>query len=255
MSNSVIHQAINFRREIGGGMSKPCVFECSDGVERLLKFQDRVGTGALASDWVGALLAGELDVQSPAPALVYLDDDAISTMEPQAAAEARPGYAFGTAYLPSAQNVIGIESITRCRNHPEILGRLAVLDTWIGTADRVRPAGDWNLLVETDQDPPFLVAIDFGMAFTGVLTPLVGPVDEPQLPFVCHPTVRPSVNGDAVAEALAQAEGITDAAIVKMVRTTPEAWLSDEQRGRVVRFLLTRRGKLRAAVAELEVGG
>ena len=250
MPNHSIHQATNFRHELGGGMSRPCVFECSDGQERVLKFQDRATKAALASDWIGALLATELGVRTPAPSLVHLGAEAISTMAPQAGVDALPGYAFGTAYLPHAQTIIGIGLITLCSNHPEVLGGLAVLDTWIGTQDRRRP-NDWNLLAETDQGAHQLVAIDFGMAFPGLLVPLVGPSDHQPLTLVCPADVKHLIDRNAVDEALARAEGMNDAEIIKTVATTPDAWLSSEQRGRVVRFLRARRDGLRAVLTEL----
>lgn len=245
-------QAINFLRELGGGVSRPCVFECSDGQERVLKFQDRAPTAALASDWIGALLATELGVRTPAPCLVHLDHEAIATMGPQAARDAHPGYAFGSAYLPSAQNVFGIGSITSCRNYSELLGSLTVLDTWIGTQDRLRPDKAWNLLMETDQGPwRQLVAIDFGMAFPGPLIPLVGLSDHLPLTPICPQVVRHLVDRQAVAETLDRAEGMNDAEIIKAVATTPDAWLSSEQRGRVIGFLRARRDGLRATLTEL----
>ncbi len=209
----------------------------------------------MASDWIGALLATELGVRSPAPRLVHLDQSAISTMQPRAAANARPGYAFGAAYLPSAQNITGIRGITTCENHSDVLGRLAVLDTWIGTEDRLRPDGVWNLLSETDQGSlPQLVAIDFGMAFAGALVPLVGFSGHFPTELVCPREARPLIDPHAATESLTRAKGMTEAEIITLVETTPETWLTADQRGRVIRFLLGRRNELGASLAELEVG-
>jgi len=234
-------------------MSRPCVFECSDGEDRVLKFESRATKAALASDWIGALLATELGVRTPAPSLVLLDEEAIETIRPPSEADALPGYAFGTAYLPHAQNATAISGILSCDNHTEVLGRLAVLDTWIGTEDRLRPDKVWNLIRETDLgSTPQLVAIDFGMAFTGALVPLFGQSDSGQPHLVCPSELRPLVSLDATEAALARAEEVTEAEVVTAVETTPESWLSPAQRGRVIRFLLSRREHLRASLAELE---
>ena len=207
----------------------------------------------MASDWIGALLATELGVRSPAPRLVHLDQSAISTMQPRAAANAHPGYAFGAAYLPSAQNITGIRGITTCANHADVLGRLAVLDTWIGTEDRLRPDGVWNLLSETDQGSlPQLVAIDFGMAFTDALIPLLGRHDQPATKLVWPGEAKPLADLRAVSETVAQVEHMTEADIIKQVETTPRAWLSAEERGRVIGSLFAGRQEIASAMKELE---
>ena len=207
----------------------------------------------MASDWIGALLATELGVRSPAPRLVHLDQSAISTMQPRAAANARPGYAFGAAYLPSAQNITGIRGITTCENHADVLGRLAVLDTWIGTEDRLRPDGAWNLLAELDDGPqPQLVAIDFGMAFTDALIPLLGRHDQPATKLVWPGEAKPLADLQAVSETVAQVEHMTEADIIKQVETTPRAWLSAEERGRVIGSLFAGRQEIASAMKELE---
>ena len=236
-------------------MSRPCVFECSDGRERVLKFRDRATYSALASDWIGSLLATDLGVRTPAPSLVKMDGEAISTMGKEAAADVKPGYAFGSAYLPHAQNIVGVRGITSCANHADVLGRLAVLDSWIGTGDRLRPDGVWNLLKETDQgSQPQLVAIDFGMAFPGTLVPLVGVPSHLQAELVCPREVRLLLAPSGMTDSLGRALGMTEVELITLVGTTPETWLTAGQRGRVIRFLLGRRKELDASLAELEVG-
>ena len=255
VATPTLPRALNFRHELRGGMSRPCVFQCSDGQERVLKFESRATKAALASDWIGALLATELGIRTPAPSLVELDEDAILTMGTAAGGDALPGYGFGTAYLPFAQNIFGIRNITSCVNHPDALGRLAVLDTWIGTEDRLRPDGAWNLLKETDQGAkPQLVAIDFGMAFAGALVPLIGTGGHFPIQLVCPMEVRPLVDPRAVTNALAHAEALTEAETVRLVGTTPEEWLSASERGSVIRFLFERRESLRSSLAQLDMG-
>ena len=234
-------------------MSRPCVFECSDGQERVLKFRKRATRQALASDWIGALLATVLGIRTPAPALVEIDEEAISTMRQEAESDARPGYAFGTAFLPAAENVVGVRGITACSNHAELLGRLAVLDTWIGTQDRQRPDGAWNLLAELDDGPrPQLVAIDFGMAFTDSLFPLLGTHDQSTTKLVWPGEVRPLADLQAVSETVAQVEYMTEADIIKQVETAPRAWLSAEERGRMIGSLFAGRQEIASAMKELE---
>ena len=234
-------------------MTKPCVFECSDGQERVLKFRDRATRQALASDWIGALLATELGIRTPAPALVVIDEETMSTMSKAVEEDARPGHAFGTAFLPAAENVLGVRGVTACSNHPELLGRLSVLDTWIGTQDRQRPDGAWNLLTELDDGPqPQLVAIDFGMAFSDSLFPLLGERDHAATMLVWPNEAKPLADLQAVSETLDQVEDMTEADIIKHVESTPHAWLSAEERGRVVGSLFARRRGLAGAMKELE---
>ncbi len=231
----------------------PCVFECSDGQERVLKFRNRATRQALASDWIGALLATVLGIRTPAPALVEIDEETISTMSQAAEKDARPGYAFGTAFLPAAENVVGVRGVTACSNHAELLGRLSVLDTWIDTQDRQRPDGVWNLLTELDDGPqPQLVAIDFGMAFTDSLYPVFGEYDDATTKLVWPSEAKPLVDLQAVSETVAQVEGMTEADIIKQVESTPHSWLTAEERGRVVGSLLARRREIAGAMKELE---
>lgn len=174
-------------------------------------------------------------------------------MSQEAKSDARPGFAFGTAFLPAAQNVVGVRGITACSNHAELLGRLAVLDTWIGTQDRQRPDGAWNLLSELDDGPqPKLVAIDFGMAFTDALFPLFGTHDHPTTKLVWPGEVKPLADLEAVSETVAQVENMTDADIIKQVETIPGAWLSAEERGHVIGSLFARRQEIAGAMTELE---
>lgn len=167
--------------------------------------------------------------------------------------DARPGHAFGTAFLPAAENVLGVRGVTACSNHPELLGRLSVLDTWIGTQDRQRPDGAWNLLTELDDGPqPQLVAIDFGMAFSDSLFPLLGERDHAATMLVWPNEAKPLADLQAVSETLDQVEDMTEADIIKHVESTPHAWLSAEERGRVVGSLFARRRGLAGAMKELE---
>ncbi len=230
-------------------MSAPQVFECDDGLDRVVKIEGLATGASLASDWVGSMLAVHLDVLTPAPSLVEASAVALGQLPPELAARSRPGTCYSNAYIRSAMTVHGVQAIVDCPNHDELLSRLLVLDLWIETSDRMRPDFGRNLLIDNEDGDRKLMAIDFGLAFAPVLFPLLGGAEDfgGQTVTVPRP-VRPLVDWGIVEETLGVVEAMPDAEIVKLVATVPNAWLDDRRRGTMIRYLLDRRGLLRPAL-------
>ena len=154
-------------------------------------------------------------------------------MSQEAESDARPGYAFGTAFLPAAENVVGVRGITSCSNHAALLRAPRGprhMDRHPGQAAARRR---WNSLAELDDGPrPQLVASDFGMAFIDSQFPLAWNTrPNPRLELVWPGKAKPFADLQAVSETGAQVEYMTEADIIKQVETTPHAWLSAEERG------------------------
>lgn len=94
-----------------------------------------------------------------------------------------------------------------------------------------------------------LVAIDFGMAFGGALYPLLGSTDpnrEMREPLV--PEVRHLVDPQMVVSALRSVEQTTEAEIVRLVASCPDEWIDEAARGRMMRYLMDRRSRVRSCI-------
>ena len=238
--------------DLNSGMTRPQVFECSDGVDRVVKMLDLCTASSLASDWMGCLLAAHLEILTPTPSIVTVDEMSIATMPEAIRRTAKPGIAFGTTYIRLADPVFALGSILACPNHRELLSRLVTLDSWIHTEDRMRPEFGRNLLIDKEERNPLLMAIDFGMCFSEVLRPLLVPHDG-TVSLVMHDGIAAIVDHREIAQALDRIESTTDADIVKMVNTTPEPWLSAEAKGKMSAYLLRTR-QLVGPVIRQELG-
>lgn len=102
--------AIRFDRRMGVGKTRPCLLTCvtseSDEVEVVAKFSAGCerGVGGLVAEAVTAMLAADLDLPIPEPALVQVDDEFIATVtDPVVANLARDSsrVVFGSTKLPS----------------------------------------------------------------------------------------------------------------------------------------------------------
>ena len=240
----------NHLYDLGIGMSRPQVFECNDGVDRVVKVPGLCSLAALTSDWLGALLAVHLGLLTPAPALVTVTRESIRSMPPELGRAALPGVGFGTTYITSAQPVLGVASIEACSNHSDILARTTALDVWIGTLDRMTPNFGRNLLIDAEDGHLRLMAIDFGMAFTDVLVQLVGTSTTPDPVAVIDRRIRTLLDLRALSAAIADIESITNVELLEFGSTVPQAWISEQTRQRVIDFLSDRRLLVRAAVAK-----
>ncbi|MGE0135882.1 MAG: HipA family kinase [Dehalococcoidia bacterium] len=230
------------------GVTKPQLFSCSDGQERVLKLPGLAPGSALAADWCGSLLAVELEIPTPPPSLVRIDGAALETM-PRNRDVAKAGFGFGTNYISQAAPVTGIASIVGCSNHAAVLSRLAVLDCWIDIPDRMQPDPGRNLLISSGGGRTELVAIDFGMGFAGALYPLLGggdPERDMHEPLV--PEVRHLVDPRIAASAIRSVEETTEAEVIRMVSSCPDEWVDDETRGRMMRYLMSRQPLVRSCI-------
>lgn len=161
-----ITTALNHRKRFEGGDTKPQVFVCDDGAEWVLKLLgNRHGTLQLAGDWLGTSLGCLVGAPVLTPNIVAVTTDAIETLPDDIRAWALPGPAFATEYLGPSAGITGSATMFEATNLEEMTA-LAVLDTWIDTTDRRKPNGDWNLLMDTREDSPRLVAIDQGLALS-----------------------------------------------------------------------------------------
>jgi hypothetical protein len=232
-----------------GPTTSPQAYECNDEVERVLKLPGLATGQALAADWIGALLAVELEVLTPRPCLVTVDQRAIDQLPPTLRDRARPGFAFGSEYIRRAQGVSGWDTVRACANHPAMLARLVVLDSWIDTQDRMRPDFGRNLLVDAMDARPKLTAIDFGMSLTSPLVPILGdsPPAEQVEPFVPD-GLELFLDLAEVRATVERVATMSDAEIITLVRTTPDEWISEESQGAVIKYLMTRRQHVGPAV-------
>ena len=248
---SSVPSATTHLHDFDTGQTEPQLFACSDRIDRVLKLPGIATGPSLASDWVGSLLAVALQVHTPAPALVEIDEVAIATLPPAQRDRALPGVAFATTYVRSAATVIGLNSITACLNHAELLSRMLILDMWIGTEDRMNPDFGRNLLVDNVDGTRSLMAIDFGMAFAPVLFKMVGAQpDVERIDLRLRPEIRPLLGREHIRGALSDAEAITQADLVGYAATTPSEWIGDETKGAIVSFLIARRPHLRATASQ-----
>jgi len=229
-------------------MTKPQVFSCSDGQERVLKLPGLAQGTALSADWCGSVLAVELGVPTPVPSLVAVDAQALETM-PLHGDVARPGICFGTDYVSQAAPVTGIATLVGCSNHVALLSRLAVLDCWIDVPDRMKPDAGRNLLISKEGGRSELLAIDFGMGFAGALHVLLGsrdPDQEMREPLV--PEVRHLIDPQIMDSAIRSVEETTEAEIVRVVGSCPDEWIDEGTRGRIMRYLMVRQTLVRSCL-------
>ncbi|MCC7364707.1 MAG: hypothetical protein IT303_10070 [Dehalococcoidia bacterium] len=245
----MIPEAVNHLYDLGSGLSRPQVFECSDGIDRVVKMRRLSTYEGMASDWVGGLLAVELGVAAPFPSLLTVTASAIETMPPALAIEAEPGIAYSNTYFSAASTITGLDSILACGNHRQLLSRLVALDTWIQTEDRMTPEFGRNLLIDTDEPSPELLAIDFGLCFSEALMTLFGHRRELRR-IVCRAEIKPLLDIAEIREAVNRIESTSDAVIVKMVHTIPDGWLGDEGKGKLVSYLLDARTGVRSLIEQ-----
>jgi hypothetical protein len=238
--------ALNWLLSFGSsGASRPQVFSCSDGIDRVLKLPGLAVPSQLASDWIGCLLASMLGIRVPEVTLVEVDSGCLSTIDDIAVRQrAQQGTAFGSAYLPRAVQPLGIEALLTCPNHPEFLSHLAVVDTWLGTLDRMHPDFGRNILIEEGRT---LVAIDFGLSLTDVFTPVLGVT--PEVELRCPAEIRPLLSRPAIEHELGVLEALDEAKITGVVASVPPDWVG-EHRAAARAFLLRRRLQVRATIGK-----
>lgn len=118
-----VASATSHLHDFGTGKTEPQLFRCSDGVDRVLKLQGLAAGPSLASDWVGALLAVEPQVLTPAPKLVEVSEASIATLPIAQRMRAHLGMAFGTTYVRTAATVHGLPDLRPHHSNFELVRR------------------------------------------------------------------------------------------------------------------------------------
>lgn len=248
-----IVEAENWLHDFGAaGVTRPQVFACSDGVDRVLKITGISGAtpAMLTAEWVGSLVAIELDVPTPRPSIVRVAPEALATAPPDVRDTGQAGYAFGSEYVRHAMQPQGVAAVESATNHVDLLSRLWVVDAWLGVEDRMHPDFGRNLLVNNEGKARVLMAIDFGLSMAPALYPIVGSTGgEGGIPRT-WPGLMQLLDAGIVRAALDELEAVTEAEIVRIVRTTPEDWSDDARKGSVTRYLLQRQLSVRSAVSQ-----
>jgi hypothetical protein len=228
-------------------MSAPQLFSCDDGVLRVLKLQGLCPPTVLAQDWLGCVLAVSLGIPTPKPALVHIDDAAVRSLPQQLSGRAQTGIALGTEYSEKASAILRMPSLTVCENHVDLLSTIFVLDSWLGTADRMQPDFGRNLLIDAhDDEDPRLMVIDFGLTFPGALIPLLGP--PPEVEGVVHADVIPILDADIVRRTLNQIMEMPEATLYELAASAPNEWVGEDGKVRLANFVIRRRPLLRQAI-------
>ncbi|TAE33263.1 MAG: hypothetical protein EAZ92_00710 [Candidatus Kapaibacterium sp.] len=161
-----------FRRELGSGRTKPCVFSCSDANgndvgEMVVKLRGGMETPALGSfaEYTCSLLARYLGIACAEPFLVDIDA-ALSHAIPQTDTAERVrksiGLNFATTYLRHGLSEWIPTAKLTAQERPQALNIFA-FDAFIQNIDR--HTGKPNLLVKNDA----LTVIDHELAFSFAL--------------------------------------------------------------------------------------
>ena len=242
-------RALNWRRAMGGGETKPQVFECDDGNDWVLKLpgNPHLGAAGLCADWIGTALAAECGVPVLECALVEVTPTALATMPDDNVATpwAAPGTAFGSRFLAEAVSVLGLQGT------PDLglISRIVVVDTWLDVLDRKKPHGGlWNLLVDTNTPSSSLRVIDFGLSLTELLgPPMLGDIE---VTVRCPTEWRPYLTTADVSAAVADAHAIPSEWIDEIVASIPPDWRAAAPRyTELTVYLVARREFLTEAFA------
>jgi hypothetical protein len=244
-------EALNHRRDIGTGDTRPQLFLCdNDGRHEfwVLKLMG-LANAELAADWIGSLLAHRLGVPCPEVAIASVTTEALATAPEAVRGWARPGPAFASALVEPA--VSGLTDPDLVEFPTEVLGAMYALDVWLEVLDRRKPDGVWNVL--EDKRDGSLVVLDFGKSLTPCFEYVIGGDDDPILPPY-PPLVRRAASLPAALETCASIETLDDNDIEETVASVPIAWLEVGIRERINRFLRRRAGLVRG-LCERGLGG
>jgi hypothetical protein len=235
-------EALNHRRDIGTGDTRPQLFLCDhDGRHEywVLKLMG-LATAELAADWIGSILAHRLGVPCPAVAIASVTAEALATAPEAVQGWARPGPAFASALVEPAES--GLEDPKLVEFPAEALGAMYALDAWLEVLDRRKPDGVWNVL--EDKRDGSLIVLDFGKSLTPCFGFVIGSGDEP-VPPAYPPLVRRAASLEAALEMCAAIERLDDNDIEEIVSSVPTAWLDVATREKIGRFLRRRAGLVR----------
>lgn len=243
--------ARNHRADLGGGDTRPQLFRCDrDGVREdwVLKLMGRANA-ELAADWIGSSLAGALGLRCPDVDIAIVPEDAIATLPADVRSWARPGPAFASRFLGRVTSGLVDPDIS---HHPrDVLGGVYALDLWLEVLDRRRPDGTWNLL--EDLTDGSLWVMDFGKSLTPCLHVMFGAADAVTPPAISGAILSAFALSGAL-DVCTMIENMSEETIATTVAAVPSEWLDGGVRQRIVRFLQTRAGQVRAA-CERTLGG
>ncbi|MBI3970935.1 MAG: hypothetical protein HY332_06570 [Chloroflexi bacterium] len=242
-------RAVNFfPARLGEGKTLPQVFQCDDGRFWVLKLPGSPGAAPweLCADWIGTALAGMAKAPVLECGLVQVGLDAIWTLPDGPAQWAKPGTAFGTVFLEQARPVTGSTVIEHGLS-PLNRMRIVATDTWLDVLDRQKPQrGGWNLLEDTSGETPRVVAIDYGMGLTEVLSIVLAP---PSMESRVPEAWRPSLREEDISAAVADIRALSAEPIQHVVDAVPEDWrLGVPGLGKVPAYLLQRQTALDACL-------
>ncbi len=244
--------ALNHRRELRGGDSKPQVFECSDARDWVLKLLGNpLGPTSLVADWVGTAIGRLIAVPVPECSIATVSKEAIETAPEGVQEWALPGPALATEYVTQSSNVSGVTALFTCNNLSE-LGSLVVLDTWIETLDRRKPDGSWNLLIDCSGSGTRVLVIDQGFSLTEPLRSRGAlPLGSAPEQLRCPTDLEPLVDWRNAVDSVSLMMAITVNELRAVVASIPNEWLSaQQQRGDIVDYLSQRRELVARLVRE-----
>lgn len=236
-------EAIKHLTDIGTGDTRPQLFLCDrDGEHEqwVLKHMG-LSSGELAADLIGSLLALKLGIHCPAVEIANVTAAALLTAPPAVQAWARPGPAFASKLVERVFS--GLSDADVVERAPADLGRMYALDAWLEVLDRRKPDGIWNVL--EDMSDNSLIVLDFGKSLSPCLQTVIGGADqviEPDYPQ----TVRQAASLTDALRVCDTIESVSRADLVDLLASVPDAWVTDEVRSKVVRFLLERAEHVRA---------
>ena len=245
-------EAVFHLADIGTGDTRPQIFVCDNAGEQqrwALKLMG-LSAGELAADLIGSMLAQGLGLPSPPVAVAQVSSAALRTSPPDVQQWARPGPAFASRWLQGV--VSGLTDASVAALPAADLGRMYALDAWLEVLDRRKPDGIWNVLQAAEDGS--LIVLDYGKSLTPCLQFVIGGSDEVLEPAYPASVRRAASLPDAL-EACDTIESVTRDELERIVAEVPDAWITDETRSKVVRFLADRAGRVREVCGRSLGGG
>lgn len=235
-------EALNHLHDYASGDTRPQLFAClnSDATERwVLKLMGKADN-ELAADWIGCLLAHELELPCPKVEIANVTADALATAPAEIRAWAKPGPAFASRELSHVNPGFRTPLLLR-RARIEDLSTLYVLDSWLDVLDRYRPDNTWNLLLRNGPDG--LAIIDFGKGLSSCFFPIFGQQSGSLAPR--YPKgVTSLLHRVVIADTCAKIQVIPQDHLVDLVRSVPVQWLDTAKKSCVEQLLIDRRERL-----------
>jgi hypothetical protein len=205
------------------------------------------GKRILANEYVAAALGARIGAPMQPGAVCLVSDELAATMKLSSGAMWSAGEAFGSALAEGTKPYLETMA-PEIKNRDQLLGALAI-DTWLTQHDsrqaRVRDAMGRGYDV---------IPVDFGHCIgAGTWVDLE---TRPPIISLHDPNHWSSGTSGAAAASLADAiSGVTDGELEVIVGSIPGSWeVNEEERARVLTFLVSRRGGLITALRVLAPG-